>query len=102
MDLALQQQWTHPLRDAPRRLGTAEGVLVALLGCSLEEAFLDIVQTAKQHNVAPLRLADALVALAQDDREVDVAHETVELAQRVWGDLLSTTRLAVSARPAAG
>ena len=54
-------------RSAQRSLGAAEGVLVALRHCSLDEAFIDIVHTAKQHNVAPIGLADALVAIAEND-----------------------------------
>jgi hypothetical protein len=46
-----------PRRSGHRSLGAAEGVLVALRHCSLDEAFIDIVHTAKRHNVAPLRLA---------------------------------------------
>ena len=56
-----------PRRSGQRSLGAAEGVLVALRHCSLDEAFIDIVQTAKRHNVAPLGLADALVAIAEND-----------------------------------
>jgi AmiR/NasT family two-component response regulator len=55
-----------PRRAGARILDTAEGVLIALRGCSLNQAFVEIVQTAKAHNVSTLSLADALVALAQD------------------------------------
>jgi len=61
---------TRPPRDDPRRasariLDTAEGVLVALYRCSLNEAFTDIMHTAKSHNISPFSLADALVSIAQ-------------------------------------
>ena len=54
-----------PRRAGGRILDTAEGVLIALRGCSLNQAFVEIVQTAKSHNVSTLSLADALVAMAQ-------------------------------------
>src|SRR6478735_8732720 len=57
-----------PRRAGARILDTAEGVLIALRGCSLNQAFVEIVQTAKAHNVSTLSLADALVALAQNHR----------------------------------
>ena len=52
----------HESRDA-----SAEGVLVALRRCSIDDAFIDIVLAAKRHNVAPLGLAGALVTIAQND-----------------------------------
>ena len=55
-----------PRRAGARILDTAEGVLIALRGCSLNQAFVEIVQTAKAHNVSTLSLADALVALTQN------------------------------------
>ena len=55
-----------PRRAGARILDTAEGVLIALRGCSLNQAFVEIVQTAKAHDVSTVSLADALVALAQD------------------------------------
>ena len=36
-----------PRRAGARILDTAEGVLIALRGCSLNQAFVEIVQTAK-------------------------------------------------------
>src|SRR6478752_7937490 len=42
-----------------------------LRGCSLNQAFVEIVQTAKAHNVSTLSLADALVALTQNHRSQD-------------------------------
>ncbi len=71
-----------------RCLGAAEGVLVALRHCSLDEAFIDIVQTAKRHNVAPMRLADALVATAENDVARDFDDAVVAAVGRAWGALL--------------
>ena len=41
-----------PRRAGARILDTAEGVLIALRGCTLNQAFVEIVQTAKAHNVS--------------------------------------------------
>ena len=60
-----------PRRAGARILDTAEGVLIALRGCTLNQAFVEIVQTAKAHNVSTLSLADALVALAQNQASQD-------------------------------
>ncbi len=78
-----------PRRSGQRSLGAAEGVLVALRHCSLDEAFIDIVQTAKRHNVAPLELADALVAIAENDLTRDLDDTVVTAVGRAWGALLS-------------
>src|ERR1700739_1611269 len=51
-------------RAGARILDTAEGVLIALRGCTLNQEFVEIVQTAKRHNVSTLSLADALRAVA--------------------------------------
>ena len=40
-------------------------------GCSVNQAFVEIVRTAKAHNVSTLSLADALVALAQNQAPQD-------------------------------
>jgi hypothetical protein len=75
-------------RSAQRSLGAAEGVLVALRHCSLDEAFIDIVHTAKQHNVAPIGLADALVAIAENDVTPDLDDVVVAAVGQAWGTLL--------------
>ncbi len=41
-----------PRRAGARVLDTAEGVLIALRGCSVNQAFVEIVRTAKAHNVS--------------------------------------------------
>ena len=45
-------QSPDPRRAGARVLDTAEGVLIALRGCRLNEAFVEIAQTAKAHNVS--------------------------------------------------
>ena len=51
-----------PRRAGARIRDTAEGVLIALRGYTLNQAFVEVVQTAKAHNVSTRSLADALVA----------------------------------------
>ena len=63
MDIASRSP--DPRRAGARILDTAEGVLLALRGCTLNQAFVEIVRTAKSHNVSTLSLADALVAIAK-------------------------------------
>ncbi len=76
-------------RDGRHTLYAAEGVLAALRRCSLEDAFVDIVGTAKGHNVAPLRLAGALVARAQGDPALETDLEAGVVVTQCWGHLLS-------------
>ena len=76
-------------RSAQRTLGAAEGVLVAFRHCTLDDAFIDIVQTAKRHNVAPMRLADSLVAIAQNDMIRDLVDDVVAAIGQAWGTLFS-------------
>jgi hypothetical protein len=77
-----------PRRSGQRSLGTAEGVLVALRHCSRDEAFNDIVQTAKQHSVAPLELADALVTIAENDVTHNLDDAIIAAVDHAWGALL--------------
>jgi hypothetical protein len=85
---AQTEQRRDPRRSGQRSLSAAEGVLVALRHCSLDEAFIDIVQTARQHNVAPIGLADALVAAAENDVTRDLDDRVVAAVGRAWGALL--------------
>jgi ANTAR domain len=87
-----------PRRAGARILDTAEGVLIALRGCSLNQAFVEIVQTAKAHNVSTLSLADALVALAQDQAPQDGDDAALVAARAAWGHLVDTTRPSRGAR----
>ncbi len=65
-------------------------MLVALRHCSLDEAFADIVQTAKRHSVAPLELADALVAIAENDLNRDFDDAVIAAVDEAWGPLLGS------------
>jgi hypothetical protein len=75
-------------RSGQRSLGAAEGVLVALRHCSLDEAFIDIVETAKRHSVAPFELADALVAIAEKDVTPHFGDAVIAAVDQAWGTLL--------------
>ncbi|BAX94018.1 ANTAR domain-containing protein [Mycobacterium shigaense] len=83
------QHRQDPRRTGQRSLGAAEGVLVALRHCTLDEAFIDIVETAKRHGVAPLELANALVAVAQNDESRDRDDAAIAAADQQWGTLFS-------------
>ncbi len=80
----------HPRRTGQRSLGAAEGVLVALRHCGLEEAFIDIVQTAKRQSVAPLELADALVAIPENNVTCDFDDAVIAAVDQAWGNLLGS------------
>jgi hypothetical protein len=78
----------HPRRSADRALDTAEGVLIALRRCSLDKAFFDLAHTAKRHGLAPVTLADALIAVAQNRYTEDCDQHAVQVARETWGALL--------------
>src|ERR1700759_1976400 len=82
-----------PRRAGARILDTAEGVLIAVRGCTLNHAFVEIVQTAKRHNVSTLSLADALVAIAQTraSQNVDDADAAFVAARATWGRFFDQT-----------
>ena len=61
-------------------------------GCSLNQAFVEIVQTAKAHNVSTLSLADALVALAQNQASQDGDDAVFVAARAAWGHLVCQSR----------
>jgi hypothetical protein len=78
-----------------------EGVLIALRGCGLNQAFVEIVQTAKAHDVSALSLADALVAIAQTPTSPDVDDAASVAARALWGHLFDRNppRRAVRSMP---
>ncbi|QRY46007.1 ANTAR domain-containing protein [Mycolicibacterium boenickei] len=90
MDFAARS--TDPRRDGARILDTAEGVLVAWRGCSLDAAFVEIVHTAKHHNVGTMTMADALVAVAQTHAPRDVDDTAYAAARAAWGELADRSR----------
>jgi hypothetical protein len=88
----------HPRRAGARILDTAEGVIIALRGCSLNEAFVEIAQTAKAHKVSTLSVADALVALAQGQGPQDGNDAAFVAARAAWGHLVEQRRAGRRAR----
>jgi ANTAR domain len=82
-----------PRRAGARILDTAEGVLIALRGYTHNQAFVEIVQTAKRHNVSTLSLADALVAMTQTQtsQNVDDADAAFVAARATWGHFFDQT-----------
>jgi hypothetical protein len=69
-------------------LDTAEGVLIALRHCTVDEAFHEIIRAAQQHQVPLFTLADALVTAASGNAECqNTAAHTAVLAE--WGQLLT-------------
>jgi len=81
-----------PRRAGARIRDTAEGVLIALRGYTLNQAFVEIVQTAKAHNVSTRSLADALVALAQNQASRDGDDAAFVAARAAWGHLVDRSR----------
>ena len=88
-----------PRRAGARILDTAEGVLIALRGCTLNEAFVEIVRTAKSRNVSTLSLADALVAMAQTQASENFDDAAYAAARATWGHLLDRTGRRGAVRP---
>ena len=90
MDVSGRSQ--DPRRAGARILDTAEGVLIAVRGCSPNQAFVEIVQTAKTRNVSTLSLADALVVLAQTQASQDGDDAAFVAARAAWGHLFDRSR----------
>src|SRR5574337_1900506 len=75
-------------RTGARILDTAEGVLAALRRYRVDKAFIELMQTAKRHGVNPVSLADALVALAEEQSTGGIDDAAVVVARAAWGHLL--------------
>lgn len=74
-------------RVGARILDTAEGVLVALRRYRVDQAFVELMHTAKRHDINPVSLADALVAIAEDRLCQDIDDAAAAVALTTWGDL---------------
>lgn len=79
---------TSTTGDGRRTLCAAQGVLAVLRHCSLDDAFGDLVRTAKHHNVAPLRLAEAILAAAQNGTCSGIDRSAAAAVDVTWGELL--------------
>jgi hypothetical protein len=49
------------------------------------------MQTAKRHDVNPVNLADALVAIAEDQLSEDLDHAAAAVALATWGNLFTVS-----------
>jgi hypothetical protein len=78
---------TDSHRNGARILDRAEGVLVALRRCTIDDAFFDIVRTAERHQVAPLTLAGALLAIAQNGPTHGIDATELAAARLAWDRL---------------
>lgn len=85
---ALTPSFERQTADA-RVLDRAEGILVGLRRCRVESAFDEIVGASHQHVVPALRVARALVELAEGREPSDL--DASEVARQRWGELLSET-----------
>ncbi|UQX10727.1 hypothetical protein [Candidatus Mycobacterium methanotrophicum] len=74
-------------RVGARILDTAEGVLVALRRYRVDQAFVELMDTAKRRGINPIALADALVAMAEDQLCQDVEDAAAAVALATWGHL---------------
>jgi hypothetical protein len=77
-----------PRRSVERILDTAHGVLVTLRRYGLHQALSELAQTAKHHGVSAVSLADALLAIAQNQSTDDCDPHAVRVARQSWGLLL--------------
>lgn len=95
--------WNSQPRNSPtppvdsRSLDVAKGILVALRGCSPDEAFAEIAGTSKNYGLGTLTLARALVQLAEGSVAL-VTGPATEAATQTWGHLVNAVR--GSAQPA--
>ncbi|AQA06201.1 hypothetical protein BVC93_06935 [Mycobacterium sp. MS1601] len=79
---------SHTPSADSRYLDIAKGVLVALRGCSPDDAFNEIARTSKQFGLGTLTLARALVQLAEGSVAA-VAGPAAEAAAQTWGQLVA-------------
>lgn len=84
-------------RSGARILDTAHGILIALRRCTMAEAFAELVQTAREHNLSPLSLAEALVALTENRSLQDLNPQAVTVVRDNWSPLLDQCSRTVEA-----
>lgn len=81
-------------RTGARILDSAEGVLVTLRRYRVDQAFVELMCTAKRHGINPVNLADALVAIAEDQHAEYVDNAAVAVARATWGNLFAVSERA--------
>ena len=74
-----------PRRASARIRDTAEGVLVALRRSSLNQAFIDVVHTAKSHNTSPLAWLTRQSASPRASLPSSLTTPASRLRERHWG-----------------
>ncbi len=72
-----------------RTLDRAEGILVALRGCSAEDAFVELFSAARDSHQRLSTITAALLDVASQRDAVSSAHD---LVRERWGALLSAGR----------
>ena len=85
--MGLNSTKTDPTRIDARMLDRAEGVLLALRRCSIDEAFTEIIRASKRHHIPTFCIASALVALAENTPGPADPGATAA-ARYEWGSLL--------------
>lgn len=75
-----------------RIFDVAKGVLIAMQGCSLDEALTELVSVAERHQVGVLALARALVCLASPALQHDRDGAAAQAAIAEFGELFSAHR----------
>jgi hypothetical protein len=75
------------LGDGVRMLDRAEGILVGLRRCRVDTAFDEIVGASQRHGVPAMRVAQALVELAEGRAPHDT--EAAAVARAEWAELLA-------------
>ena len=68
-------------------LDRAEGILVGLRRCTIDAAFGEIVGVSRRHTVPALRVAAALVELAEGRQPRDA--DAGDVAREEWSELFS-------------
>lgn len=79
------------LSDA-RIFDVAKGVLIAVRGCSVEEALTELVSVAESHRVGVLALARALVGLASPSAALNSDDAATQAASAAFGGLFPLHR----------
>ena len=81
---------TRPQFAGRRILDSAEGVIIALRRCGLDDAFTELVAAAHRNGVPVFTLAMALVEMisGHDERHTTVPQQARLAAQREWASLL--------------
>lgn len=88
--IALPRNSHTPAVDS-RSLDIAKGVLVALRGCSPDDAFTELAAISKQYRLGTLTLAGALVQLAEGSMGL-LAGPAADAAAQTWGHLVAGAR----------